>query len=1180
MPKPNDPRPELIQQRKKQGGGAAFGGGANFQAQLTAIVGAHILRGKPLGWLEGICDDLPVAVWAESEGAGDDLRIELVDGSAIEVQAKKGLGRGPRLWAALLSLAKAIYDDQLAYGILAVASDTSDTIKEKLARDIERLGQGRIDSLTDIGAEWLSLLASEEIPASTVCRSIRIREIETLIAMDRDINGARDALRGVCEREQDASSAFDTLAHRALRLIENRGRWTLRDLVLLLKSRGLKLRSDGSPAALLDQHANWVKRINSDYVIIGENERIPIKHLLPMQLEQRPFAPDEAADAFSALERYQTIPQRPERSKTFDSVWTARFKRKAVVVAGPGLGKSTMLRELAHQYAQDGFTVLGAPLKWLAAGMNTGKTFFELLVSRSFDSSGVTASDIIHDKRFNWVVLLDALDECGQDQKSIAEAIRNFSLGHPHARIVVTTRPIGYTSNALMDWQHYNLLPPEDANDCLEKLLSVIAPGRSYHSLFPVSYGGRYAPTSGFGVSPQLIGMSAVLIKRGRALPDTRAKLYSELIKLYEEMEVRARTVDGTYLTDVAILILNWTGWFVFDQPSRPYEELIARVAEEIAPQIQKPVLLSKGYVREALEHWERLGLIETVYHDSTRLLTFIHMTFCEFLAARHLSQQPQAAVEQAIAQENIHELVNFGVALGLADTLIDIYLHRHSKGEAGQLVSSLQLLSKREAVISPGHLQRLIHSAFVAIDEGGAETLAIGATLINVSVQAAVIVSAEAERRRESGNHAIRLVGWALSGDVGENADSVAAALNELAKDVAPYDLRMHFRKEKHVRYDLELLRRLALSALRAQPSPVARNFAERELRDRVFSCTDFLARVNGHLQSRGLERLSTAVDLPGDEPTKVIATFADPGFNNASMQAILTIAKAFVPGGDSAPRKPASDRAFPQFTGFLRASGYMETPFSDTFDWGIDSDEIDAGSTLRYVASLLPLEQNTLEEECCELLALNAQEQQSFFKILTHVDIPELVFEDDRPIPHTLSEIKQSILHRSDWLSRLATRICEPFPISLEELALLLCQAKSYSLYYVLYLIELNHGDVVFELAWRRLLQDQTGDVSAIFTLFKQANVNPLPSLQDVTLDCLCSNKKETAKAAAELLQHWQRKGVIFDKTRLEAAVSHWGGRETFLEVLSWNTPLYLIIELADKAADLSSPDSSLDS
>jgi hypothetical protein len=40
------------------------------------------------------------------------------------------------------------------------------------------------------------------------------------------------------------------------------------------------------------------------------------------------------------------------------------------------------------------------------------------------------------------------------------------------------------------------------------------------------------------------------------------------------------------------------------------------------------------------------------------------------------------------------------------------------------------------------------------------------------------------------------------------------------------------------------------------------------------------------------------------------------------------------------------------------------------------------------------------------------------------------------------------------------------------------------------------------------------------------------------------------QTKRKQPGLLQHWQEKGAIFDKARLEAAVSHWGGRETVLE------------------------------
>lgn len=252
MTKEIDSSPAPESKGKKPGGGAAFGGGANFQASLTAIVGAHILRGSPLGWLDGICNDVPIAVWAESEGPGDDLRIELLDGDVIEVQAKKGLQLGAKLWSAIMPLVRAIHHGHLAYGILAVASDSSPTIIKNLAADLERLGQGRIDRLTKVGAEFHDILISDGVSAERVCRHLRTRVIDTLLSNNRDINAAKEILASICEQESDAAAAFDILSHRALGLIENRGRWTLQGILRLLKTRGIKLRNDGSPAALLE----------------------------------------------------------------------------------------------------------------------------------------------------------------------------------------------------------------------------------------------------------------------------------------------------------------------------------------------------------------------------------------------------------------------------------------------------------------------------------------------------------------------------------------------------------------------------------------------------------------------------------------------------------------------------------------------------------------------------------------------------------------------------------------------------------------------------------------------------------------------------------------------------------------------------------------------------------------
>ncbi|WP_434120377.1 NACHT domain-containing protein [Pseudomonas fortuita] len=1165
----NDSISERVEQKKKVGGGAAFGGGANFQAQLTAIVGAHILRGIPLGWLDGICDDQPVAVWAESEGPGDDLRIELLNGSAVEVQAKKGLVRGEKLWSPLMTLAKAICSGQLAYGVLVIASDSSATIKIDLADDIERIGQKRGDHLTDIGADFVARLHEEGITAEIVCSAIRIREIDTLMAKSRDITFAKSILREICEREADAASAFDILGYRALRLIENRGRWTLRDLVLLLKSRGIKIRNDGSPAALLDRHADWVCSTHNDFVITGAVQRIPIEHLLPMQLQHRAFAPSEAVDASSAFERYRNIPSRVRGGNIFDSTWTGRFRKLAVVVAGPGLGKSTMLRELAHQYAKDGYTVLSAPLPWIAAGIHDGRTFADRLFTRSFDGSGVAASEIRNFKYFNWVVLLDALDECGQRHDLIAEEIRRFSLGYPNARIIVTTRPIGYTSNALMAWQHYSLLPPRDGAGSLTKLLGVIAPDDFCTPALPKGFGSRDAATDGFTISPQLLGMSAVLITQGRALPDSRAKLYMELLKLFEGKSESSGGADGAVPHDIAIIVLDMTGWLLFQNPLQSLDILLNDLAEVLAAEIMTTVTLCKGHARTALEHWERLGLIETVHHDGERYVAFIHKTFCEFVASRHLGKQAESTIEKVIDGGGQQELLNFAVASELANKLIDIYLRRHADGLAGQLPAALEFLSIAESKVSNDRVVTLIREAFKSIDNCTADIFVIAGKLCNVDEKISLAVKVEAACRLQSSNSAIKLVALALIAELEHEASDIdlAAELRDLVSGAKPYDPEKTPANTSQNGRDLDLLRRIALSALRVQPGSLARSFAERELRDSSFSCVGFIIDINEHLESRGIKPLETLLD--SYLGAKIISAGNEINFDHGMTAVILAFAKAFAPSDGSALTTPVLERPLPQLSAFIWGSGYMSSPSSEARAWANPCEGLAAASTLRYLASVLPLDLEALQQECSEVLELHAAGKTSFRDVRPYVDIPELTLPSTSKPPAEILSIKRAILHPSAWLSGLATSICEPFAMSAHELQQLLHESQGHALRNILHLIQVNHEKALMELAWNRLDRDSAGDVSGIFALFLNAGSDWFPELVNTTLACLIADNKSTAAAAAKLLQQWQEQGLALNKARLEQAVEHWGGREAARRLIFRQAPLCHIIELADNAS-----------
>ena len=81
-------------------GGSATGSGINFQVAVTAIAAVHVAIGERMNWLDGIVNDTPTALAVETGGAGDDLAITFIDGSVAEIQIKRGLTRGSRLWPA------------------------------------------------------------------------------------------------------------------------------------------------------------------------------------------------------------------------------------------------------------------------------------------------------------------------------------------------------------------------------------------------------------------------------------------------------------------------------------------------------------------------------------------------------------------------------------------------------------------------------------------------------------------------------------------------------------------------------------------------------------------------------------------------------------------------------------------------------------------------------------------------------------------------------------------------------------------------------------------------------------------------------------------------------------------------------------------------------------------------
>ena len=213
----------------------------NFQARVAAVCAVHLLAGRQLQWLKELASDIPVELWCETNGPGDDLRLLLANQEMLEAQIKKGLRTGPDLWTALESLAQGVSQNVIAYGVLVVDGDASQTIRSGLARGLRRLGEGRTDLLGELAIELKARLEVIGVAVEPVCRRLRI---VTLHCADHDgasEHVARSDLARLCANEQDAIGAWQTIQLSSHSLIERQGRWTCDALTQMLVAAGTPL---------------------------------------------------------------------------------------------------------------------------------------------------------------------------------------------------------------------------------------------------------------------------------------------------------------------------------------------------------------------------------------------------------------------------------------------------------------------------------------------------------------------------------------------------------------------------------------------------------------------------------------------------------------------------------------------------------------------------------------------------------------------------------------------------------------------------------------------------------------------------------------------------------------------------------------------------------------------------
>ena len=219
--------------------------------------------------------------------------------------------------------------------------------------------------------------------------------------------------------------------------------------------------------------------------------------------------------------------------------------RLLVILGDPGLGKSTLLQFLALRWAEKQFGPLPflIELRRYVGDVNAPKSFLEFFESGSWTGWRFSQVDLDHLLRQEASVLMfDGLDEIFEPKRraSVVNEIIRFSQEYPRARIIVTTRIVGY---------HPGSKHPEAFRNASFRQVTLqdFSPGeigefrkRWYNAAFPKNaeerdrYESRLSKAIAesnavreLAANPLLLTMMAIL-SRKQDLPRERSRLYEE----------------------------------------------------------------------------------------------------------------------------------------------------------------------------------------------------------------------------------------------------------------------------------------------------------------------------------------------------------------------------------------------------------------------------------------------------------------------------------------------------------------------------------------------------------------------------------------------------------------------------------------------------------------------------
>jgi len=965
----------------------------------------------------------------------------------------------------------------------------------------------------------------------------------------------------------DVQGAWDRIYLDAHLLIEIRGRRTAVTILQLLRSAGIKLRvgAINSPVALLQKLSAWVAGANDRFSVFGIDKSLPLEtswiDLKAIVQEEYQFNDDDLANA---LERYHSWDSRSNSrdAQKIDAETLGQFVKRCVVIAGPGMGKTTLLKRLARIYAKAGHPVLRVSLKTVAARIKTsGQGVEESILDLGLDGSGLDAKDLRSVNLQNVVLLCDGLDECGHLQAEVAQGLLNFAEGYPHCRIISSTRPIGYDTSLLRLWRHYELLPldPYCAKQHIFKLLRGVLDEESQMLKNTLTFAEAQLDLAHVKMvasrSPMLLGCIASLSLKFVSAGASRTDLYCQLFKLIEEAP-NTRPGDRDTSSAFMVTFLEIIGWNLLAHPYETLTDTLERCTQDIAPELGQTHLLTHDTCHRCARRWEDLGMLEQVCFQTDKGITFVHKTFGEYAAARRLAKldplQQDAILRSHVADGAWAEAIKFACSMGLVERAISSTLAEIENDDlrADIFERAFEYLNE-----SPEQVQEMVTDILFkmawecALSPYRSQALRAGLELAKVAPKYST-VSSRASRELTHHQPWTKLTAWACVCGAGPEYFNYHDLLNML-KEIPSTDYRFKRLLARGLMLGdpmTELVESFVLSAAREilRRGPDAQDLAVLQtVLDQEFGqTTSFYSAIAELLKPHGW--------CPHKDPfAKIKNLYSSQEYSKNRRNKYIALLEALdIPSAEvNIDEQPADDPILMYLSGFLNASHFWQLPASHVLKRHSEKEANTAREVLQAFAAISGVGRDGLTSDVRLLLAMLKAETDDAMAIdhihgsLVHVDTSPN-WERAKQVSISLDKLEQGILHRSEWIVMLATNLLAN-KASKEQLypivERLLNKGIGTTLWATAHLTkELEPSDAI-DLIRKRLLKPMSTGCDYLFKTLGElsSSLDDSETLQALKNGLLCKYPKvavEAAKVARKVAVTLQAdlKGTLWESYR----------------------------------------------